>query len=469
MENQELWVIGNEAEEREAFRYGKCDKYDYLAAVCCGAIAGLVDIFLVGSPIDLTAGKGSMLGNWTDKQVDEAVMRFASLCGWKKTGEERTIASAIGYLEQGEGRRKMEQIPGGAFQGFPVNYDQNSSGQVGNAFQHMSPKNHHMMSLSHAPDVIGLFASVVNQFTQTATFIAEGEIITIQTPNGVELRGKSIPAKLFCAVVNWFGHIMSDIAGSSGTRGKVGNGLSNENRHRGSGVVIPFYELFSLCDFGSFQVGKSRDTLATLARKVYETGYDARWGITMSIPVMVCDMSVRLVWAIRQYFGEKRPLKNCIPTDRNDNFRAMLIMGNASLCLLDGGDALLRSGGDPVAFFARMNLIAWYRLVKLVFREACIRLNISCVPVLETTLKGCKQINAEMERYLYVLKQTDLDRFREETEKYQSFANRLQQAMNEEELNRILKEEYHRIGMELPYQGSFDSFMRNPDTILVFG
>ena len=184
---------------------------------------------------------------------------------------------------------------------------------------------------------------------------------------------------------------------------------------------------------------------------------------------MVCDMSVRLVWAIRQYFGEKRPLKNCIPTDRNDNFRAMLIMGNASLCLLDGGDALLRSGGDPVAFFARMNLIAWYRLVKLVFREACIRLNISCVPVLETTLKGCKQINAEMERYLYVLKQTDLDRFREETEKYQSFANRLQQAMNEEELNRILKEEYHRIGMELPYQGSFDSFMRNPDTILVFG
>lgn len=166
-----------------------------------------------------------------------------------------------------------------------------------------------MMSLSHAPDVIGLFFSVLNQFTQTATFIADGEIITIQTPDGTELMGKSVPAKLFCAVVNWFGHIMSDVAGSSGTRGKAGNGLNDEKRRRGSGVVIPFYELLGLCDFGSFQVGKSRDTLATLARKVYETGYDARWGITMSIPVAVCDLSIRLVWAVRQYFGEKRPLK----------------------------------------------------------------------------------------------------------------------------------------------------------------
>lgn len=469
MENQELWVVGNGAEERDALRYGKCDKYDYLAAVCCGAVAGLVDIFLVGSPIDWTAGKGSVLGSWTDKQVDAAVMRFAGLCGWKKTGEERTIASAIGYLEQGKGRGKMEPIPGGEFHGFQVNYDQNSSGKVDNAFRHMSPQNHHMMSLSHAPDVIGLFFSVLNQFTQTATFIADGEIITIQTPDGTELMGKSIPAKLFCAVVNWFGHIMSDVAGSSGTRGKAGNGLNDEKRRRGSGVVIPFYELLGLCDFGSFQVGKSRDTLATLARKVYETGYDARWGITMSIPVAVCDLSIRLVWAVRQYFGEKRPLKNCIPTDRNESFRAMLIMGNASLCLLDGGDALLRSGGDPVAFFARMNLIAWYRLVKLVFREACIRLNISCAPVLETTLKGCQQINAEMERYLYVLKQTDLELFRQETEKYQAFADRLQQTGSEEELNSILKEEYQRVGMELPYQRSFDSFMRDPDTVLVFG
>ena len=48
-----------------------CDKYDYLAAIACGAIGGLIDIFLVGTP------GNSKLGDWTDKQVDKAVMSFA--------------------------------------------------------------------------------------------------------------------------------------------------------------------------------------------------------------------------------------------------------------------------------------------------------------------------------------------------------------------------------------------------------
>lgn len=47
------------------------DKYDYMAAVACGAIGGVMDIFLVGMP-----GEG-ILGKWTDQQVDKAVMAFA--------------------------------------------------------------------------------------------------------------------------------------------------------------------------------------------------------------------------------------------------------------------------------------------------------------------------------------------------------------------------------------------------------
>lgn len=30
----------------------KCDKYDYLTAVGCGTLAGIIDIFAVGSPND---------------------------------------------------------------------------------------------------------------------------------------------------------------------------------------------------------------------------------------------------------------------------------------------------------------------------------------------------------------------------------------------------------------------------------
>ena len=87
-------------------------------------------------------------------------------------------------------------------------------------------------------------------------------MITIQTDTG-ELQGHDFISRLFCGTVNWFGHLMSDIAGSSGGRG-------NANGGRGSGIVIPFYELFGLCDFGSFQVGENRNTLAVLATKAFK-------------------------------------------------------------------------------------------------------------------------------------------------------------------------------------------------------
>ena len=64
-ENQELLLC-----------HDKCDKYDYIVAVACGAVGGIIDIFLVGTPGD------SVLGNWTDAQVDNAVKLFAKKSGW---------------------------------------------------------------------------------------------------------------------------------------------------------------------------------------------------------------------------------------------------------------------------------------------------------------------------------------------------------------------------------------------------
>ena len=175
-----------EQNKRALLREDKCDKYDYLAAVACGAVGGLVDIFLVGTP------GNSVLGKWTDSQVDSAVKGFAKLVGWNpRQAQKENVASAIGFLE-----RK-----------YKVNYDQ----------RHTSTKNHHMMSLSHSPDIVGLFFSILNQFTSTSSFIANGKIITIATDT-YELQGGNFIAKLFCGIANWFGHIMSDIAGGSGAR-----------------------------------------------------------------------------------------------------------------------------------------------------------------------------------------------------------------------------------------------------------
>ena len=54
-------------------RTGEPISIDYLIAVACGAVGGMVDIFLVGAPGD------SVLGKWTDAQVDNAVKGFAKI------------------------------------------------------------------------------------------------------------------------------------------------------------------------------------------------------------------------------------------------------------------------------------------------------------------------------------------------------------------------------------------------------
>ena len=117
-----------EKKDGELLQKHACDSSDYLIAVACGAVSGLVDIFLVGAPSQ------SVIGKWTDAQVDEAVKKFAEKSGWSpRPGKEGNVASAIGYLERQ----------------YKVNYDQRYSADVGGAFN-MSTKNHHIKSLSHS-------------------------------------------------------------------------------------------------------------------------------------------------------------------------------------------------------------------------------------------------------------------------------------------------------------------------------
>lgn len=440
-ENKYGSLIENSEENKQLVTNGKeCDKYDYLTAIACGAIGGIVDIFMVGAPAE------SALAGWTDQQVDNMVMTFARKMGWNPSeGKENSVASAIGFLEGGSKK----------FSGFKVNYDQRYGADVGNLFN-MSTRNHHMMSLGHAPDVIGLFFSVLNQFTSTSSFIANGQLITIKTDT-YELQGNNFVAKLFCGVANWFGHIMSDIAGSSGSRGNAG---------RGTGVVMPFYELFQFCKFGKFDVGKDKQDLATIATRAFQEGYDLRFGLVMSIPVVITDLSIRLIWSIRRYFQYEQPLKECIPTRKHESLRVMLLFGNGTLCVIDGLDAGVRSGGNVLAFFTRLNLVAWFRFGNLVLREVCIRVGVNAD--MESYLEAWKQINEGFSTYLAELKEIDIKVFEEETKAYQSLQDELQGANTTEQLNQVLLKTYERLNLQLPWEGEFDEFMSDKNAKLVF-
>ena len=433
--NNDNILIENSDENRALIQSGdKCDKYDYLIAVACGAVGGVVDIFLVGAPGD------SVLGKWTDAQVDNVVKGFAKLSGWKpKPDKADSVASAIGFLEKK----------------FKVNYDQRHSADVNNLFN-MSTKNHHMMSLAHSPDVIGLFFSILNQFTSTATFVANGQLVTINTET-FELQGGNFIAKIFCGIANWFGHLMSDVAGSSGSRGNAG---------RGAGIVMPFYELFSFCKFGKFNVGQDKQDLATIATRAFQEGYDFRFGLATAIPVIITDLSIRLIWALRRHFQYGKLLKECIPTRKHADLRIMLIFGNGTLCVMDGIDAGVRSGGNFLAFFMRLNLLAWFRFVTLVLKEVCIRLGIATP--LQSYLEAYKRINEALLNYLKELERIDIEAFKEETEEYNKIITSFDQVTNSEEMNKMLLATFDRMGYKKPWQGDFDEHMSNKNEALVF-
>lgn len=411
-----------------------CDKYDYLISVACGAIGGLIDIFLVGAP-----GK-SVLGKWTDQQTDQAVKKFAKMVGWKpRDSQKDNVASAIGFLEKK----------------YRVNYDQRHTKDVDDLFN-MSAKNHHMKSLSHAPDIVGLFFSLLNQFTSTSSFIADGKIITIKTET-FELQGGNFIAKLFCGIANWFGHIMSDIAGSSGTRGNSG---------RGTGVVMPFYELFQFCTFGKFNVGKDKQDLATIATRAFQEGYDFRFGLATAIPVIITDLTIRLIWSLRRYFQFQKPLKECIPTKKHADLRVMLLCGYGTLCVMDGMDAGIRSGGNFLNFFMRLNLIAWFRFVTLVFKEVFIRIGIA--DPLQKQIEAYKKINEALLVYLHELEQIDLVQFKKETSEYQQVITLFSTVKTEEDLNVALLNTFERMGYNKPWENDFDSHMSNKNATLTF-
>lgn len=430
MEDVRIETLRNE-DIASVFYHDKCDKYDYLISVGCGVISGLVDVFLVGAPGD------SKLQSWTDAQVDKVVMGFAKITGWNpRAGQADNVKSAIGFLE-----RK-----------FQVNYDQRHTGDVGGAFE-MSTKNHHMKSLAHSPDIIGLFFSILNQFTSTATFLSDGQMITIKTDT-YELQGNTFLSKLFCGIVNWIGHIMSDVAGSSGAKG------------RGNGIVIPFYELFQLCNFGKFQVEGERRTLAQVATKVFESGYDARFGLAMSIPVVLCDLSIKLMWAIKKHFYHKRPWNECIPSKQYADLRMMLILGDGTLCVIDLVDAGVRSGGEVVTLFLRLNIIAWFRLITLVLKEVCIRYGISSA--MQRYLEAFKRVNEALNVYLAELKEIDIEQYKREVDSYHKLTSKLEMADTEEKMNRMLKTEFVSMGIQLPYKGEFNDFMNDKNAVLEF-
>nr|WP_202409824.1 hypothetical protein [Halobacillus litoralis] len=332
-----------------------CDKLDYILAASSGALCGIIDIFLVGQPVE------SPLGNITDKWFANRTTDFAKLCGWEDKGEN-SLSSAIRFLE------KKFKIP----------YDQRGVGDPASFVFGLNPTNHHFKSLAHNPSLLGLFFSILDQFTNSSHFISRGELISLVDADGkFELRGNNIPSKLYCAFANWFGHLISDMSGSSGSNG------------RGMGIPSPLWtwtnDIIALKRSLNIPVSRFDNSINELAIKIYKEGYDTRFQSTQAIPVFINELLVRLVFAIRRlikYFAETDKetrsfslmWKKCEPFS-NPTIKRVLTVAHGTFCLIDIGDATFRGfvtgagSFNPTEFFLRLNIVGVGRLTISLYGE----------------------------------------------------------------------------------------------------
>ena len=144
----------------------------------------------------------------------------------------------------------------------------------------------------------------------------------------------------------------------------------------------------------------------------------------------------------------------------------MLLIGNGTLCVMDAIDAGVRSGGNAVLVFTRLNLVAWYRLVMLVIKEICIRLGMK--GSIDDALESFKRINEAISAYLAELKKIDIALFEEETHHYYELIEHLDSVDSEGTLNSYLLNLVEKKQLNKPWTGDFDTFMSNSSNRLVF-
>lgn len=333
----------------------ECDRLDYALAVSSGVLCGIMDIFLVGRPEE------SLFENMTDNWFEDRTKDFAKLCGWNG-GKSDSISSAIRFLEEK----------------FKIPYDQRGAGDAGQLIFGLNPTNHHFKSLAHNPNLLGLFFSILDQFTNQSHFVTEGELISLQkADDGFELQGFNVSSKLFSAFVNWFGHIISDISGSSGSKG------------RGMGIPSPLWtwtnDIITIKRKLNIEPSEFDKSVNDLSLKMFNQGYDTRFQATQTIPIIINDLVVRFFYSVRRlvkYFANSENGQRtfgelwtkCEPFS-NLTVKRMLAVAHGTFCLIDSADATVRgfiAGGGTFSafeFFMRVNIVGVGRFTISLYGE----------------------------------------------------------------------------------------------------
>ncbi|MCR5798317.1 MAG: hypothetical protein K6G63_10420 [Eubacterium sp.] len=168
------------------------DGTDVKVALASGALTAALDVLFVKDISLADAHK------WGKETTDKFVMKIAQ----KKGYSGKTLDGAIKHLEEK----------------YPMTGD-----LVTNEFGGGSQ--HHLRDFSHHPTPIGLIFSIIMELTGRGFGTdTSGKFVSYDIPNW---RYKGFLNAMYMGTIAWFFHLISDVAGSSGTvrMGKEGTGI----------------------------------------------------------------------------------------------------------------------------------------------------------------------------------------------------------------------------------------------------
>jgi len=287
------------------------DKYDVAISVAAGLLAAAVDILLVGipqkTPDGLSAGK---LSDFIRAEFD------------KKFPEEEMTKLA---------NSKVSKVP----------YDAQDNRHTSINVEGLSAYYHRLLSLGHDP-LLGFMFGVADILTGRMTTIDKSGKIVSQV---MEVYADRKESDVFAALAKQIIHFKSDITTSMG-------------------LPAPLMSLFNLLQFGS--IGEEELTIAEIVQGMYYEGYDFIHFCSMSVPVMLAEVVVRLGYAFKR-IKEGYSIKDSIPVslnrDKHPKLATMLFIGQTGAAAINAGKVYFTK--NPMA----INYPQWIAFAKYSYSQ----------------------------------------------------------------------------------------------------
>ena len=287
------------------------DPVDYSICAIAGILSGALDILLVGIPHATTEGlKAGPLSDVIRKGFD------------KKFPPE-----------------EMEKLANSSISKVPFDAQDNRHTIV--RVEGLSAYYHRMLSLGHDP-ILGFVVGVFDIMTGKMTTIDKtGRIVSQVMENYADRKETNI----FVAIAKQFIHFKSDITTSMG-------------------LPAPLMGLFNLLQFGS--IGEEEQTIAEIVQGMYYEGYDFIHFCSMSIPVLLTEVIVRISYAVRRLragYSIKDSIPFSLNREKHPKLATMLFIAHSAATAINAGKVYFTK--NPMA----INYPQWVSFAKYSYKQ----------------------------------------------------------------------------------------------------